>query len=56
MGKEEKREGDKHQCVVASPVTPRCALTGNQTGNPLVHSPALNPLSHTRQGQIFINF
>ena len=27
-----------------------CALTGNQTGDPLVFRPALNPLSHTNQG------
>ena len=30
--------------------TQACALTGNQTGDPLVHRPALNPLSHTGQG------
>ena len=27
-----------------------CALTGNQTGNPLVRRPVLNQLSHTNQG------
>ena len=27
-----------------------CALIGNQTHDPLVHRPALNPLSHTSQG------
>ena len=51
---EREREGEKHQCVVASHVPPTghlahnsgCALTGNQTGDPL----ALNPLSHTSQG------
>ena len=56
--KEGKREGEKHQCVVAAhtpllgtwPVTQACVLTRNQTGDPLVHSPALNPLSHTSQG------
>ena len=32
------------------PTTQACALTGNQTGNTLVHRPALNPLSHTSQG------
>ena len=36
------------------PVTQACALTGNQTNNPLVHSLALNPLSHTSQGIVFI--
>ena len=30
--------------------TQACALTGNQTGDPLVHRLALNPLSHTSQG------
>ena len=33
------------------PATQVCAQTGNQTGDPLVHSPELNPLSHTNQGQ-----
>ena len=54
------REGEKHQCVVAShvpplgiwPTTQGCALTGNPTGDPLVCIPALNPVSHTSQGQI----
>ena len=57
-GKEGERVGEKHQCVVASLVPPTgdlarnpgCALTRNQTGNPLVHRLALNPLSHTSQG------
>ena len=26
-----------------------CALTGNRTGDPLGHRPALSPLSHTSQ-------
>ena len=30
--------------------TQACAVTGNRTGDPLVCSPALNPLSHTSQG------
>ena len=34
------------------PATQACALTGNQTGDPLVHRPALNPLSHMSQGDI----
>ena len=55
----ERGEGEKHQCVVASvhapllrncPATQACALTGNQTGDPLVHRLALNPLSLTSQG------
>ena len=31
-----------------------CALTGNQTGNPLVLRPVVNPLSYTVQGPIFL--
>ena len=27
-----------------------CALTGNRTSDPLVHRPALSPLSYTSQG------
>ena len=54
-----KREREKHQCVVASlqalllgtwPPAQACVLTGNQTGDPLVHRLALHPLSRTRQG------
>ena len=30
--------------------TQACSLTGNPTGDPLVHRPALNSLSHTSQG------
>ena len=32
------------------PPTQACVLTGNRTTDPLVHRPALNPLSHTSQG------
>ena len=32
------------------PTTQACALTGNGTSDPLVHRPALSPLSHTSQG------
>ena len=32
------------------PTTQICALTGNQTGDPLVRRPVLSPLSHTSQG------
>ena len=32
------------------PTTQACALTGNRTSDPLPHSLALNPLSHTSQG------
>ena len=33
------------------PTTQAHALTGNRTGDSLVHRPALNPLSYTSQGQ-----
>ena len=33
------------------PATQAYALTGNATGSPLVRRPALNPLSHTNQGE-----
>ena len=36
------------------PTTQACALTGNWTGNPLVHKPALNPLSLTSQDYTYI--
>ena len=59
-GKEGKREGEKHQCAVAAHAplvgdltwlaTQAGPLTGNQTGNPLVHRPAFNPLSHHQPG------
>ena len=38
------------------PATQAWALTGNRTGDLLVHRPALNPLSHTSRGQKFIFF
>ena len=56
-GREGVREGEKHQCVVAShtaltgiwPATQACALTGNQTGDPFVHS-LHSTQSYTSQG------
>ena len=53
-----RREGEKHQCVVVSCAPPAGdaatnqarALTGNQTSDPFVSRPVLNPLSHTNQG------
>ena len=64
-GKEGEREGEKHQRVVASHAPPTadlasnqaCALTGYQTGDPLVPRLALNPLSYTSQGSMthFLN-
>ena len=58
-GREREGEGEKHQCVIAFdvpptgtwPATQTCALTGNQTRDHLVHRPALNPPSHTSQGE-----
>ena len=32
------------------PTAQACALTGNRTSDPLVHSLALEPLTHTSQG------
>ena len=56
--REEEREGDKHQRVVASHTPPlgtwaatqACVLTGSWTGDHLVRRLVLNPLSHTSQG------
>ena len=31
-------------------------LTGNRTGGPLVHRPALSPLSHTSHGKILFSY
>ena len=65
MRREGQREGEKHQCVVASctphtlrtwPVTQACALTGNQTGDPLVHRTVLNSLNHTNQGGLCTSY
>ena len=36
------------------PATEACALTGNQTHNPLVYRPVLNPLSYTNQGCLIL--
>ena len=35
--------------------TQTCALTGNHTSDPLLHSPVPNPLSHTSQGKLNAN-
>ena len=60
--REKEKEREKYGCVRdtatgsphpgTSPATQACALGGNQTGNPLVCGPALNPLSHTSLGRI----
>ena len=55
MGRKGEREasvGDRyiisHTPLLGTwPVPQACALTGNQTGDPLVCGPALNPLSHS---------
>ena len=57
------RKRGKHQCVVASCTPPTraqplgpsqaCALTGNQTHNPLVCRLVLSPLSYTSQDSKF---
>ena len=39
-------------CLLCAPYWSR-ALTGNQTGDPWVHRPALSPLSHSGQGCTF---
>ena len=43
-----------HPLLGTWPATQACALTGNRTCDPLVHSPRLNLLSHTSQGEFFI--
>ena len=67
-GRERGRGGEKHGCGCARetdwlpltrpqlgtwPAAQACALTGNPTSNPAVLRLALNPLSHTNQGQQF---
>ena len=56
-GKEKEREETSLcGCLSCAPLlgtwpkTQACALIGNWTRDPLVHKPALNPLSHTSQG------
>ena len=56
-GREEERERNitvwlslEHPLLGTWPATQACALTGNRTGDPLIQSPALSPLSHTNQG------
>ena len=62
-GKEGEREGEKHQCVVASCRPPAADLAGNPdmcpeenwTGDLLFHRPELSPLSHTSQGLFLVS-
>ena len=57
-----RREGEKHQCVIACPLpllgawpaTHACALTENWTIELLVCRPALKPLSHTSQDHTLV--
>ena len=56
-GREGEREGEKHQCVVASLLPPTEDLACNpgmypdwESQQPLGSPPALNPLSYTSQG------
>ena len=63
-GKGEWREGEKHQCVVASCVPPTGDLVRNPgmcpvwnlNQQPFGPQPALNPLSHTNQGCFAVSF
>ena len=41
----------EHPVLGTGPAIQACALTGNRTGDPLVRTPVLNPLSHTSQGE-----
>ena len=61
-GERREKERERHQCVVTShmhtllgtwPATQSWALTGNRTGDPLVGSPALNPLSQSSHGKSY---
>ena len=62
-GEGREKEGERH-INVWFPLTPpphwtatqACALTRNQTGNPLVCRPKLNPLNHTSLGSCSIFF
>ena len=61
--REEDREGNirvwlplKRPLLGTWPTTQTWALTGNQTGNYLVHRLAFNPLTHSSQGFLIFNF
>ena len=58
-GRKGEREGEEHQCVVASHTSPATGGLDRNPGmypawesncNALVHSPMLSPLRHTSQG------
>ena len=42
----------EHPLLGTWPTTQAYAVTGNQTGDPLAHRPAVNPLSHISQGSL----
>ena len=59
-GREKERERNINVCLHLVcpplgtwPATQACALTGNQTGNPLVRRLVLKPLSCTSQGKMW---
>ena len=56
-GREEERKRNSNVWLLLAtpllgtwPATQACALTGNQTRNPLLHRPAFGLLSHSSQG------
>ena len=56
-GREKERKRDinvwlplTHPLLGTWPATQACALSGNQTSDPLVRRLVLNPLTHTSQG------
>ena len=56
-GRNREKETSMCVCHLSAPLgtwptTQACAPTGNGTSDPLVHRPALNPLSHTGQGRL----
>ena len=57
-GRDKERERNSNQLPLVCPQpgtwpsTLACALTGNQTSDPLARRPALNPLSHSSQGRM----
>ena len=60
-GKEEERERNISVWLLLAqpqlgtwPATQACAQTGNRTGDPLVHRPALNPLNYLSQGYFIV--
>ena len=63
--REREREGERERNISVSlrlerpllgtwPATQACTMTGNWTGYSLAHRPALNALSHTSRGVIWV--